>query len=188
MAIMDVDNALINLLREKLAPDVIQNPDAIGLCSPDEKGDMLLGIHLYDIRANDDIRLNEMINLDSGRQQYPSAYLTLSYMVTAYSNADVKFRSGEDHKILNKVIQIFHDNALLSAVSYEPTGKAADMDLRIHPAGLNLEEKQRIWNFPNHPYRASLFYQVAPVEVESARVRDVRRVMDVEFNVDEKDE
>ncbi|MDR0469237.1 MAG: DUF4255 domain-containing protein [Peptococcaceae bacterium] len=186
MGIMDVDNALINLLRANLVPDVIQNPDAIGLCSPDEKGDMLLGLHLYDIRENEEIRLTDMVNLDAVRQKYPSSYITLCYMVTAYSNADVKFRAGEDHKILNRVLQVFGDNTLLDASTLEPTAKAAEMNLRIRIADLNLEEKQRLWNFPNNPYRASLFYRVAPVEVESGRTRDVGRVVDVDFKVEEQ--
>ena len=187
MGIMETDTALLNLLRENLVPDVVQNPDAIGLCSPDEKGDMLLGLHLYDIRENEEIRINEMVNLDVSKQKYPSVYVTLCYMITAYSSADVKFRAGEDHKILNKVLQVLNDHALLDADTLTPTAKAQEMNLRIHIANLTLEEKQRLWNFPNHPYRASLFYRIAPVEVESGRLREVKRVVDVEFRVDEKD-
>jgi hypothetical protein len=186
MGIMDVDNALLNLLRANLAPDIIQNPDAIGLCSPDEKGDMLLGLHLYDIRENEEVRATDKINIDAARQRYPSAYITLCYMVTAYSNADIKFRAGEDHKILNKVWQVFHDHALLDASTLEPTTKAAEMDLRIRVADLSLEEKQRLWNFPNHPYRASLFYRIAPVEVESGRTKAVSRVVGVDIDIAEQ--
>ena len=186
MGIVDVDNALLNLLRENLTPEVIQNPDAIGLCSPDEKGDMLLGLHLYDIRENEEVRVNERINLEAGRQKNPPAYFTLCYMITAYSSADIKFRAGEDHKILNRVLQTFHENPILDASTYAPTMKAEEMNLRIHIANLSTEEKQRMWNFPNHPYRASLFYRVAPVEVESGRTREVSRVLDVDFAVEEQ--
>ena len=185
MGIMEVDNAVLNLLRRNLVPDVIQNPDAIGLCSPDEKGDMLLGLHLYDIRESEEIRINEMQNIDSSRQRYPSAYLTLYYMITAFSNADIKFRAGEDHKVLNRVVQVFNDYAVLDAVSLEPAQRATDMHLRIQIASLSLEEKLRVWNYPNHPYRSSLFYRISPVEIESTRTRDVRRVLDVDFAVTE---
>ena len=185
--IVDVDNALLSILRENLVPDVIQNPDAIGLCSPDDKGDMLLGLHLYDIRENEEIRLNEMRNLEVGKQKYPSIYITLCYMITAYSSADVKFRASEDHKILSRVLQVFHDNTLLNASTFEPSNRAEDMNLRIRIMNMNVEEKQRLWNFPNHPYRASLFYRVAPVEVESGRIKQVRRVVDVDFSVEEQE-
>ena len=187
MGIIDVDNALLEILRTNLTPDVIQNPDAIGLCSPDEKGDLLLGLHLYDIRENEEIRLNDMQYLDAVKQKYPSVYLTLCYMVTAYSTADVKFRAGEDHKILSRVLQAFHDNAVLKSSTFEPVNKAEEMNLRIRLLNLNVEEKQRLWNFPNLPYRASLYYRVAPVEVESTRIKRVKRVMDVDFSVEERE-
>ena len=186
MGIVDVDNALLGLLRENMTPEVIQNPDAIGLCSPDEKGDMLLGLHLYDIRENEEVRVNERINLEAGRQKYPPTYVTLCYMITAYSSADIKFRAGEDHKILNRVLQVFNENPLLDASSFTPTMRAAEMNLRIHIANLTTEEKQRMWNFPNHPYRASLFYRVAPVEVENSRTKAVSRVLEAEFAVEEQ--
>jgi len=186
LSIMNIDNALISILRENLVPDVIQNPDAIGICSPDEKGDMLLGLHLYDIRENEEIRPNDMLNLDVGLQRYPSMYMTLCYMITAYSGADIKFRAGEDHKVLSKVIQTFHDHALLDASTFEPTTKGGEMNLRIQYANLNLEEKQRLWNFPNLPFRASLFYRIAPVEVKSGRTREVRRVVELDLNVEEQ--
>jgi hypothetical protein len=185
--ILEVGNALVNLLRENLTPDIIQNPDAIGLCSPDDKGDIVLGLHLYDIRESEEIRLNDMQNLDVGRQRNPSAYLTLSYMITAYSTADVKFRAGEDHKILGKVVQVFHDNSVLSAATLDPVERAAEMSLRIRMVNLEVEEKQRLWNFPNNPYRVSLFYRISPVEVESARIKSVQRVVQVDLGVKEQE-
>lgn len=185
--ILEVGNALVTLLRENLTPDIIQNPDAIGLCSPDEKGDIVLGLHLYDIRENEEIRINDMHNLDIGRQRNPSAYLTLSYMITAYSTADVKFRAGEDHKILGKVAQVFHDNPVLSASTLKPVERAGEMSLRIRMINLEMEEKQRLWNFPNNSYRVSLFYRISPVEVESARIRSVQRVVALDLGVKEQE-
>ncbi len=187
MGIIDVDNALLKILRDNLVPEYIQNPDAIGLCSPDDKGDMILGLHLYDIRENEEFRLNEMRNLDAGKQKYPSAYVTLCYMITAYSSADVKFRAGEDHKIIGKVLQVFHDFAVLNAENLEPITKATEMSLRIRMLNLEVEEKQRLWSFPNTPYRASLFYRVAPVEVESGRTKDVHRVVEMDMTIKEQD-
>ncbi len=187
MAIMEVGNALVALLQKNLAPDIIQNPDAIGLCSPDDKGDVILGLHLYDIRESEEIRVNDMQNLDVGRQRYPSLYLTLSYMITAYSTADVKFRAGEDHKILGKVVQIFHDNALLNAATLTPVERMEEMSLKIRMMNLEMEEKQRLWSFPNIPYRVSLFYRVGPLEVESARIKRVQRVVDMNLTVKEQE-
>ncbi len=188
MGILEVGSALVELLRANLTPDIIQSPDAIGLCSPDDKGDIILGIHLYDIRESEEIRVNEMQNIDVRNQKYPSAYLTLSYMITAYSTADVKFRAGEDHKILGRVVQVFHDNAVLNPATLKPVEKAGEFTLRIRMANLEVEEKQRLWNFPNNASRVSLFYRVGPVEVESDRIKGVQRVIQADWTVRENEE
>ncbi len=42
--IADIGSSLVQLLRDNLCPDVIMSPDNIGLCSPADKGDMILGL------------------------------------------------------------------------------------------------------------------------------------------------
>lgn len=49
-SIADVGMSIVKLLRRELVPDTLQNPDAVGLCSPTDRGDYMVGIHLYDIR------------------------------------------------------------------------------------------------------------------------------------------
>ena len=44
----------------------------------------------------------------------------------------------------------------------------------------------RLWNYPNVPFKPSLYYKIYPVEVRSRRTREVRRVMDLEFSLEEK--
>ena len=50
---------------------------------------------------------------------------------------------------------------------------------------LEVEAQQRIWNVPNQAYRTSLFYRVEPVELESARTRQVQRVVDLDLTIKE---
>ena len=183
--IADVGNAMVQLLRDNLCPDIILSPENIGLCSPADKGDMLLGLHLYDVRESQEIRAVEMVNLGPNRQRFPGTYLTLSYMITAYSKADVKYRSAEDHRILGKVIQTLGDNSALSAQTLTPVPRASAVDLRIQMLNLEIDAQQRIWNVPNQAYRTSLFYRVGPVEVESGRIRQVQRVVDLDLTVKE---
>ena len=183
--IADVGNALVQLLQENLCPDIIHSPDNIGLCSPSDKGDMILGLHLYDVRESQEIRTVDMVNVGPDRQRYPGTYLTLHYMITAYSKADVKHRATENQRILGKVIQTLSDNSVLSADTLSPVPRGGAMDLRIQMLNLETEAQQRIWNVPNQAYCTSLFYRVGPVEVESARIRQVQRVVDVDLTVKE---
>lgn len=183
--ISEVGNALVRLLRNNMVPNDILNPESIGLCSPDDKGDIMLGLYLYDVRECEEVRQSTMINIDAKFQKYPSTYLTLYYMITAYSNGDVKFRASEEQKLLGRVVQVIADNAILDAGSLEPMPQAKSDYLRIEMLQMDLEDKQRIWTVPNKAYKLSLYYKVAPVELESARIKQVQRVVDLDVSISE---
>ena len=60
-SVAEVGTAIVKLLQRELIPDTLQNPDAIGLCSPTDRGDYIVGICLYDIRESEELRVNTMI-------------------------------------------------------------------------------------------------------------------------------
>ena len=68
-----------------------------------------------------------MVTVDASRQKYPPAYLTLFYMVTAYSNGDVKYRSEEEQRLLGRVIQVFHDYSVLDGGLLPAGGSETDV-------------------------------------------------------------
>ncbi len=174
-AIVDTGNAIVSLLRNNLVPDIITNPDSIGLCSPDERGDILLGIHLYDVRESKEMHDTSMLTLDSSYQRYPSIFLTLSFMITAYSTADNKFKAAEEQKIIGKVIQVLRDNAVLDF------DKTSALNPNIIMQTLETDEKQKLWQFPNMAYKLSLFYKVTPVEIMSEKLKTTKRVTQANF-------
>lgn len=176
--ISDVGNLLIEILRRELVPDIILHNNNIGLCSPEDHGDLNLGIYLYDVNESEDVLSTGMVNVGTKKQAYPSTYLNLYYMITAYSESDMKFRAAEEHRILGRVIQALRDNSILSE---EVLGDGVTMSARIELQRMDRYEKMRMWNFPNVPYKLSLFYRVQPVEIPSAKTREITRVRDVSF-------
>lgn len=186
-AIAETGNALAELLRTYMVPEVIMNPDHIGLCSPAEKGDLEVGIYLYDVRENEEVRSHSMIMVDSSRQKYPSSFLNLYYMITAYSNGDIKYRSEEEHKILGKIVQVYRDHAVLEQMIQGTGTPDGETIPTIELLNLNLEDKMRIWSVPNTAYKTSLFYKVGPVEIESEKTKDAQRVVDITFTVEHED-
>lgn len=183
-AIAEIGNTLAERLRIYMVPEVVMNPEHIGLCSPADKGDFMVGIYLYDIRECEEIRSHSMIMVDSKQQKYPSCFLNLYYMITAYSNGDIKYRSEEEQKILGKIVQVLQDYGVFEEMTQGkglPDGEtipAAEM------LNLPLEEKLRIWNIPNIAYKTSLFYKVGPIEIQSEKTRDTQRVVDAVFRID----
>lgn len=176
--ISEVGNLLAEILCRELVPDVILHSNNIGLCSPDDHGDLNLGIYLYDVNENEDVLAVGMRDAGVKKQAYPSTYLDLYYMITAYSESDRKFRAQEEQRILGKVVQVFRDHSVLSE---ELLGDGVSMAAKIELQRMDRYEKMRMWNFPHIPYKLSLFYRVQPIEITSAKIRQVTRVRDVSF-------
>lgn len=169
-----------------MIPEPILNKDSIGVCTPDEKGDFILGLYLYDIKESEEIRGNTMINRGMAYQKYPPTYLTLSYMVTAFSKSDIKTKFLDDQRILGRAIQVITDNAFININEITKSPDLLIKQAKMELLSLSNEDKIKIWNNTNNPYRLSFCFSVTPVELESTRMRKVSRVIEVAANVEEK--
>ncbi|MEG1459404.1 MAG: DUF4255 domain-containing protein [Acetivibrio sp.] len=184
--VSEVGNALVKMLRDNMIPDVIHNRDTILLCSPSEKGDAVLGLCLYNVEECKEYQETGMNNLSLSEQRYPSTCLSLYYMITAYSDGDVKFRASEEQKVLGRAMQVLLDHTLLHEETLEPVEKNDFLSISVNMISMDMEEKIRIWNAPNIPYRLSFFIKVSPVKLESEKTREIQRVRDVSFDMVEK--
>lgn len=183
--VSEISNAFVKLLQTYLVPEVIQNPEEIALCSPSDKGDAALGIFLYDIKENDDFRVNEMISSGVNLQKYPSLYLDLYYMITSYSTSDIKYRSVEEQRTIGKVIQILNDHSAIEEHILDALNIVSNLDIQVEMLRLDTEEKIKLWSTPNQPYKLSVFYKISPVELESLKEKRISRVVDMDFTVKE---
>lgn len=156
-AIVDAGASIIEVLRDNLTPEPIISPDMIGLCSPAETGDLQLGLYLYSIMQNREYR----------RDGEPMLVLTLYYLLTAYSNADIQQRAYDENYILGAAIQVLHENSTLSSAYLQGSLGSDGEELRVDLIHLTPEELQKIWLFPNIPYRTSVGYMVYPVIINS---------------------
>ena len=181
--IADTGLSIIKLLKDNLAPEPVQNPDMIGLCSPYDKGDFVLCLHLYDVQENGENRLVDMQTVASDKQKYPPLSLTLFYMMTVISNEEIATRSLNEQRIFGKAIQVLYDNPVLTASSMVGSTTENHEPINIIPNNMTFEEKSKLWNFQNSPYRMSVFYKVAPVYVESTRIRQAKRVVETDYSV-----
>lgn len=186
--ISDVSDALVKLLREGLVPGIIPNTEGIGVCSPSDKGDVSLGICLYDVRRNSDIVTGDRVAVGTDKLRSPSMFLDLYYMITAYSMSDVKFRAMEEEKILGRVMQVMEGTAVLRGSVFGKPFSELKYEPRIELLMLESEEKNRIWNVPNQPYKLSLFYRVYPVELVSEKIMKITRVVETDFTVGQKND
>ena len=156
--IANTGNQIVELLKEALVPELLNSPDQIGLCSPEDHGDFAVGVWLYDLKEDTDIQMHDMVEMGQRTLRYPSVYLVLRYMITLYLQSDLKYRAVQEHQIMGRIIQVLRDRAVLDAETFKPLEDASGMNIRIQMHNLSMEEKMRIWTFPNTPYKASLFY------------------------------
>lgn len=184
--IADTGNGVIALLKDALIPELLNSPDQIGLCSPEDHGDFAVGVWLYDVSEDTSIQAHEMTNIGRNTQRYPSTYLTLHYMITLYLQSDLKYRAPQEHHILGRIIQTFRDHAAMDPDRFTPLEGATGTNIRIQMKDLELEEKLRLWTVPNMAYRTSLFYTAGPVEIQSTRRKTVTRVREIDYRIAEK--
>ncbi len=176
---------LVSVLQKGLVPEMIAEPGLIGLCTPQEKGDFVLGVWLYDIRECMQLNRHEMVAVDDRRQRYPSVYVNLFYMITPYSCGDVKYRAEEEALMFGKILQTLKDAAVLELSGLEDADGGEPV-CQIVLQNLSMEEKQRIYPAQGG-YKASLFYEVGPLEISSEKERSVRRVVDISYDIGETD-
>lgn len=90
--IADVGEKLVSILQRELVPEVLANPNEIGLRSPEEHGDVSLGLFLYDVKESEEVRQQGAAIIKKEKITRPPMYLNLYYMITAYSSGDIKYK------------------------------------------------------------------------------------------------
>ena len=104
-------------------------------------------------------------------------------MITAYSSSDIKFRMLEEAKIIGRAIQLLDGTSVLKGEVFGKPFTDLRYPPRIEMLDLETEEKHRIWNSTETPYRLSLFYKVYPIEIESEKITSITRVTETDITV-----
>lgn len=184
--IADTSRTIIELLRNNLTPEPIPKMELIGLCPPNETGNYVLGLYLYNIEENKNMGTLSKTNIRPGLRQDPPTPLTLYYLLAVYSKADIATRVIDEQRIMGKAIQVLKDNTGLSQDSLYGTLRENNETLEITALNLSLDEKIKIWSLFNQPYRLSMFYAVKPVYLDSGKIEKTQRVVDVSFKLEER--
>lgn len=175
--ISDISEEIVRVMQKELAPELVADESTVGLCSPEDQDNMTFGIYLYDIQENDEIRRSQMINVSEDKQSYPPVFFSLYYMMTAYSQSDKKFKMVQEQRMLGRAARYFHDYPYL-----EIGGEYIPIQLQK----ISTEDKIKLWNFNGKPFQVSLFYKVAPVKLDSGRLREVTRVRQRDIHMNQE--
>ncbi|KAB2951939.1 DUF4255 domain-containing protein [Heliorestis acidaminivorans] len=178
----DVSRTLLELLRKKMTPEPVAKEEQIGLCPPNDSGNYILGLHMYNIEEKKNLGSQRLLNVRPGLQQDPPTPFLLYYMLTVYSKTEQANRAIDEQRILGRAIQVLNDNSKLSSSDLLGSLQNSNSTLDITALPLTMDDKAKIWSLYNQPYQLSMYYVVGPVYLASDNYRNTRPV--VEFQVD----
>ena len=177
--VSDVSNELLKVLRDNICPELIQSPEAISLAIPSDKNaDFQLGLYLYDVQELREYRQVDPIRLRGNQAQYPPKPLTLHYVLYVNTKSQLASNAENEQRILGRVLQVLMDHTVLYDVEGDDETSAS---ITILPLGF--EEKTKIWSVLSVPYQLGIYFSVSPVLLSSRRVRNFKRVVAAEFDV-----
>jgi hypothetical protein len=183
--IADIGETLKKLLWEAIEPnpafkDIIGSEDEITLDSPNEmEAGKKLSLFLYQLTENGHMKNREMTavnNSNNGRLQYPPLVVDLLFLVTCSTQ-----NRKNDHLLMGKVMQIFHDHAVLKGSELKGSldGTAEEFRLVFHT--IPFEENFHLWqSFRDTSFKLSVCYRITPVKIDSTRQKQVTRVREMQ--------
>ncbi len=175
--ISDVGKGILELLRDKLVPDIVDKTESIGICEPKERGGYIVGIHPYDIKEDTSGTAKEPKNLPDGSVQDPPAMMELYYAISVSSKAEIESKALDEARIMGKIIQVLKDNSVIPSI-YLPSNPGMPLEnVSVTMLPLSMEEKVKIWTMFGESYKLSVFYVVGPVAIDSENIKKpVKRV------------
>lgn len=184
--IADAGKSIISLLRREMIPEPVMKAEDIELCSPDEQSNSIIGLHLYDIEENPEVRNGEKIVIDREHFKNPPTSLNLYYMVFVKMKSESTSKAIDEQILIGKTIQVLNDNGRIQSYDLEGTLNENDEFLDMQSIVLTFEEKQKIYSLFENKKFLSCFYKVGPVFIDSEKIRRVKRVSQAIFDIKDK--
>ncbi|MCH5204678.1 MAG: DUF4255 domain-containing protein [Oscillospiraceae bacterium] len=162
-----IEQSLTELFSRSLS-DMFPGSGRVGICTPDEPRDLMLGLYLYSIRPCYDITPQPLIQKGSGFREQAPQFLTLYYLLTAYSKAEDAHKTQEEHNILFRAVETLMNTPVLTEreLGFRPGTYVDRLQLRMQD--LTPEEMSNIQSYRESPPTLSVGFYVTPVEVSAA--------------------
>lgn len=164
---IDIGNTIKDFIRNNISE--LKQPGSIVFDSPaeiDPPGTPMLSIFLYQIVENSFLKNigPEFVQNDQFRRS--PLTIDLYYIFTPYA------RDRENELIImEKIMQLFHDNSVLKGDLLK--GKLKDCgndEIRIFSNNLSFEEINKLWErFPSKAFKLSAAYMLSPVRIPSGQ-------------------
>lgn len=164
---VDLENALIAVFSHSLS-ELYPGSGRVGICTPGDPRDLMLGLYLYNIRPCYDITPQPFIQKGGGFREQAPHFLTLYYLMTAYSKAEDAHKTQEEHNILFRAVDTLLNTPVLTEreLGFRPGAYVDKLQLRM--LDLTPDEMSNIQSCRDGSCRLSVGFCVTPVEVSAA--------------------
>lgn len=173
----DIGETMKRLLEENLQPLV--SPENIVFASPadidtESSAPHTLSLFLFKVEANPHMNNREMESINHTKLKHPPITFDLFYLVTPFAND-----RSQEHLILGKVMQTFYDHAVLKGRMLRDGLEGTSEEFRVTLFSLPFEEMFQLWqSFTEKSFRLSICYKLTPVEIDSTREMEAKRVVE----------
>lgn len=179
--ISDAADAVVKVLKARMPP--LLKPEQIGLCTPDSTDKYALGVFAYAITRDPKAQMNGRIRVDASASVKAPLVAEVRLAITSY--AGKKSGLADDYKLLERVMQLWHDYGELPVKNaLQPSLVAAP---RMRLLDLDADEISKIWQFPGTSYTLSLFYSLSPVAIPSHIRTTAAAVSSIDYTGDENE-
>jgi hypothetical protein len=176
--ISDIGDHILKLLRSRICPEPLVNPQSIDFASPaDENSDYTLGIFLYDMKENLEHTELRMVPMENRKMKFPPHSFTTFYMLYVNASAQIGVKSLDAQKIIARAAQVLYDVRQIDVGSFHSDPGSLDELAKITESRLTFDEKTKVWSALNKPMQLAIYYEIAPVLISSERVMDAPSVM-----------
>ena len=179
--IADVGETLKKLLWENIRNDpkvngIIDSEADITLESPaglQTDDSKKMSLYLYRIVENQFLKNQEIPNNNPKKIESNPLAIDLFYLITPATD----YRE-QDHLLIGKVMQVFHDHAVVRGSILRGDALAgSEVQLRLLFYSLPFEEIIQLWqSFSEKSFNLSVCYQVTPIRIDSTRETEAKRV------------
>lgn len=155
-------NLLIGEMRLSPAVDVT-------VLAPDETaGARRVNLFLYKITDNQFLKNQDWTVQPGNPARLVGAPLSLNlfFLLTPYAPNDPVTGNASAHQILGEAMRVFYENPAIPPAYLESGLLGAREQLQIASYALDPEELSRLWSTFSRPFRLSVLYQVATVQLD----------------------
>ncbi|MEW6519563.1 MAG: Pvc16 family protein [Thermodesulfobacteriota bacterium] len=168
-------------LRNLLLGEMTLTPEVgVTILSPHEQGaDRRVNLYLYKVLESPLLKnLDWQARADNpGRLSPPPLSVHLHYLLTPYAINDQQTGNAASHEILGEAMRVLYENPIIPADYLAGELAGAREQIKVMQSPVELEEMSNVWSTFAQPYRLSVAYEVAVVQLDmlSASERTMAR-------------